>query len=473
MNYRTPGVYIEEISKLPPSIAQVETAIPAFIGYTERAADARGLPLLNEPKRITSLLEYETFFGAAQAETSITVSINESPGRPIQVNAEIGVGRSPYLMYYSMQMYFANGGGSCWIVSVGNYSTTTVGFAELKAGLDTIEKIDEISLIVFPEAQNLSTSSDYYTLYGEAMDLCEKMQDRFTVMDVWRDPALPLLDWRTNIETLRNATTSEINTLKYGAAYFPNVETILDYYYGGEGSGDSNVQIVHTGGDGSYNGTLAELRTKNNAHYFTARSRIRDIPMELPPSPGVVGIYANIDSQRGVWKAPANVNMDFVIRPVIKITDEEQRDLNVDTNFGKSVNAIRSFTGRGPSIVWGSRTLAGNDNEWRYIPVRRYFNMVQESVKKATIQFVFEPNDANTWTRVKSMIENFLSLQWRAGALMGASTEEAYFVKVGINETMTELDIWEGRMIVEIGMAVVRPAEFIILKFSHKMLSES
>ncbi len=99
--------------------------------------------------------------------------------------------------------------------------------------------------------------------------------------------------------------------------------------------------------------------------------------------------------------------------------------------------------------------------------------MVEESVKKATIQFVFEPNDANTWTRVKSMIENFLSLQWRGGALMGASTEEAYFVKVGLNETMTELDIWEGRMIVEIGMAVVRPAEFIILKFSHKMLSES
>lgn len=473
MNYRTPGVYIEEISKLPPSIAQVETAIPVFIGYTAIALDGRGLPLLNEPKRISSLLEYVTYYGMAQAETTISVQIIESPGRPIKVQASIGSDRSKYLMYYSMQMFFANGGGPCWIVSVGDYSSNTVGFAELNTGLATIEKIDEITLIVFPDAQNLSSAADYYSLYGEALDLCEKMQDRFTVMDVWNDPELPAADWKENIKILRDTITSEINTIKYGAVYFPNVETILDYYYGGEGPGDGNVTIVHTGGDGTYNGTLAELKSKNNALYFTARSRVRDIPIILPPSPGIVGIYANVDSQRGVWKAPANVNMDFVIKPVTKITDEDQKDLNVDTNFGKSINAIRSFTGRGSAIVWGSRTLAGNDNEWRYVPVRRYFNMVEESVKKASVQFVFEPNDANTWTRVKSMIENFLSLQWRAGALMGASTEEAYFVKVGLNETMTELDIWEGRMIVEIGMAVVRPAEFIILKFSHKMLSES
>ncbi len=99
--------------------------------------------------------------------------------------------------------------------------------------------------------------------------------------------------------------------------------------------------------------------------------------------------------------------------------------------------------------------------------------MAEESIKKATVQFVFEPNDLNTWTQVKSMIEIFLTQQWRAGALMGTTPEEAFFVKVGLNETMTQFDIFEGRMIVEIGMAVVRPAEFIILKFSHKMLQES
>ena len=95
--------------------------------------------------------------------------------------------------------------------------------------------------------------------------------------------------------------------------------------------------------------------------------------------------------------------------------------------------------------------------------------MVEESTKKATEQFVFEANDSNTWVKVKSMIDNFLINQWRAGALAGATHEDAFFVKVGLNQTMTANDILEGRMIIEIGMAVVRPAEFIILRFSHKM----
>ncbi|MNR20718.1 Phage tail sheath protein [compost metagenome] len=120
-------------------------------------------------------------------------------------------------------------------------------------------------------------------------------------------------------------------------------------------------------------------------------------------------------------------------------------------------------------MVWGSRTLAGNDSEWRYVPVRRFFNMAEESIKKATEQFVFEPNDANTWIRVRAMIENFLILQWRAGALAGAKPEQAFYVRIGLGQTMSAMDILDGKMIIEIGLAVVRPAEFIILRFSHKM----
>jgi phage tail sheath protein FI len=142
--------------------------------------------------------------------------------------------------------------------------------------------------------------------------------------------------------------------------------------------------------------------------------------------------------------------------------------MNIDPTAGKSVNAIRAFTGKG-TLVWGARTLAGNDNEWRYVSVRRFFNMVEESCKKASGQFVFEPNDANTWTKVRAMISNFLTVLWRQGALAGAKPEHAFYVACGIGTTMTALDILEGRMNVEIGMAAVRPAEFIILKFSHKM----
>jgi phage tail sheath protein FI len=152
----------------------------------------------------------------------------------------------------------------------------------------------------------------------------------------------------------------------------------------------------------------------------------------------------------------------------VAISDKDQEYLNVDVSGGKSINAIRSFVGKG-TLVWGARTLAGNDNEWRYISVRRFFNMVEESVKKSTAWVVFEPNDANTWLKVRVMLENYLSILWRQGALQGAKPEHAFYVKCGLGQTMIAQDILNGLLIVEIGMAAVRPAEFIILRFSHKM----
>ncbi|HSI75117.1 MAG TPA: phage tail sheath C-terminal domain-containing protein [Lunatimonas sp.] len=202
--------------------------------------------------------------------------------------------------------------------------------------------------------------------------------------------------------------------------------------------------------------------------FFKAvHERVTKFMCTIPPSGAMAGIYAFTDRTRGVWKAPANVGLRNVLAPTIKLTDQEQGSLNIHSS-GKSINAIRAFTGKG-ILVWGARTLAGNDNEWRYINVRRFFTYVEMSTKKATEPFVFESNDANTWVRIRAMIENFLTLQWRQGALAGSTAKEAFFVKVGLNETMTAQDILEGRLIVEIGMAAVRPAEFIILRFSHKM----
>ena len=188
----------------------------------------------------------------------------------------------------------------------------------------------------------------------------------------------------------------------------------------------------------------------------------------LPPSGAIAGIYAAVDRSRGVWKAPANVSIASVSDVSELIDDVTQEVLNVDSNAGKSVNAIRPFYGKGV-MVWGSRTLAGNDNEWRYIPVRRLFNFVEESCKKSTSWCVFEPNDANTWARIRGQIDNFLNNIWRAGALAGAKAEHAYIINCGIGVTMTSQDILEGRLIVEIAMAAVRPAEFVILRFSHKL----
>jgi phage tail sheath protein FI len=465
-DYKTPGVYIEEIPKLPPSIASVETAIPAFIGYTQKAQWKEKDDLLRKPWRIKSMLEYEQYYGEFDPEkTSITVSFTNGGA---EVNGKIDEAtRSKFLMHYSLQMFFANGGGPCWIVSVGNYESTggLILAQDLKDGLAEVAKINEVTLLLYPDAINLDTITDYYDVYKEAIDQCVELQDRFVIMDVYHVPDNGT-NWELDIKALRDSGLgSDTTKLKYAAVYFPRVYTGVDYRFADE----ETVKVEGVPGKE----TLAALKSGENAKYFQAKNAVINIEMLLPASTAMAGIYAQVDNSRGVWKAPANINIDNVIRPQYLITHREQQDLNIDANAGKSINVIRKFEGRGPAIVWGARTLAGNDNEWRYISVRRYFNMVEESTKNATEQFVFEPNDTNTWVRVKSMIQNYLTQQWKAGALMGASIKEAFYVHVGLGETMTELDIWEGRMIVEIGLAVVRPAEFIILRFMHKMLQES
>jgi len=691
--YKTPGVYIEEIVKFPPSVAQVETAIPAFIGYTEKATNKINGDLKSVPTRITSLLEYERFFGFAKPETTISVTINDvstdnGDTRSIIVNQPTA--KQPFLMYYSLQLFFANGGGPCYIISVGRYGedidetdtpvTTINNINALNNGLLELEKVDEPTLILFPDATKVAEidATNFYGLYNNALTQCKNLQDRFTLIDTLNyDESSPT---DANIEELRNTISSEKDTIKYGAVYYPHLETILDYAFdsnqivikhysytakaydkiaiglgpvespatgitatikklvdqpvagdisgqisnlllqlysndtngfdlGGTFVSDSvkktaflnnlnlllstleqllllrnslneeanaaistisdedmvisdkisnaltafnlnftaankidsvyqnlktlkkkiqdenatpkllkiiqtddvsfdkelkklvdytplNAQTGITGLSNSFSGIDANLTTLlneiksvegkdlnngelngrklsaleavDNATFNKILAEIYNLPITLPPSAAIAGVYARVDRDRGVWKAPANVNLNYVIKPTVKITNTIQDNLNVDTVSGKSINAIRSFTGKG-TLVWGSRTLAGNDNEWRYVPVRRFFNMAEESIKKATEQFVFEPNDANTWIRVRAMIENFLILQWRAGALAGAKPEQAFYVRIGLGQTMSALDILEGKMIVEIGLAVVRPAEFIILRFSHKM----
>lgn len=440
----------------------METAIPAFIGYTAKATKKVAGDLIRVPTRITSMMEYEKYFGKAQPETGIVVDFVNAGFDNVSLTAKINAGTaSDHLLYYSLQLFYGNGGGPCYIVAVDTYAGAggTIDPTDLENGIDDAGTINEVTLLVVPEAINIAGGGtpidDYYGVFEKALTQCRDLQDRFTVMDVY--PGGTIAD-------LRSKLPGEINLLKYGAAYYPRLYTRLNYDYSDE------TIVTINGVAGSAN--LALLKTNNNAYYNMAKAAINGLEMLLPAAPGVVGQYATTDNLRGVWKAPANVNISLVTRPYVIVTKKDQETMNVDALTGKSVNAIRAFPGRGPSIIWGARTLAGNDNEWRYVPVRRFFNMAEESAKNASEQFVFEPNDQNTWTRVKSMLENYFTSQWKNGALMGASTEEAFYVHIGLGETMSELDIWEGRMIVEIGLAVVRPAEFIILTFMHKMLSE-
>lgn len=188
---------------------------------------------------------------------------------------------------------------------------------------------------------------------------------------------------------------------------------------------------------------------------------------KVPPSGAIAGLIAKTDREEGVWKAPANTPLEGVLGPVLRIDPGLQQDMNVH-GTGLSVNAIQSAIGRG-TFVWGARTLDSNNLDWRYIPVRRLFIYVEQSIKRRMRDFVFEDNDRDTWIQIKLLIEDFLISIWRNGGLNGQTPAEAFFVKVGLEETMTQLDILEGRMIVEIGLAAVRPLEFIKLVFTAKL----
>ncbi len=188
----------------------------------------------------------------------------------------------------------------------------------------------------------------------------------------------------------------------------------------------------------------------------------------LPVSPAMAGVYTAVDNSRGVWKAPANWSLNAVTSPTVSLSDRDQGRLNVDPTTGKSVNVIRAFKGMGV-LVWGARTLDGNSQDWRYINVRRTMIMIEQSVKLAAHNYVFEPNDANTWVTVKSAIDSFLFNLWKQGALAGVVPADAYQVLVGLGSTMTADDILNGYMNVTVLVAIVRPAEFIELTFQQQM----
>ncbi|MBW4891598.1 hypothetical protein KXQ82_17865 [Mucilaginibacter sp. HMF5004] len=202
--------------------------------------------------------------------------------------------------------------------------------------------------------------------------------------------------------------------------------------------------------------------------FVALMDKIRLMMNELPPSGAMAGIYTAVDTNRGVWKAPANVSVNMVNAPSVNVTSKQQENLNVDVQAGKSINVIRAFPGVG-TLVWGGRTLDGNSQDWRYINVRRTLIMIEQSLKLASRAYVFEPNDANTWITVKSMFDNFLTNLWKQGALAGAVPEQAYNVSVGLGSTMTGNDILDGKMLITVKVAIVRPAEFIEITFQQQM----
>lgn len=194
---------------------------------------------------------------------------------------------------------------------------------------------------------------------------------------------------------------------------------------------------------------------------------VKGVSVDVPPSGAVAGVYAQVDRDRGVWKAPANVEL-VGAEPKYKVSDEVDAQCNVPEG-GKSINVIRSFRGTGP-LIWGARTLQSDTGTWRYVPVRRLFNAAEKDIKTAMSIALFEPNSAPTWERVRSAVESYVHGLWKQGALLGDTAEQAYFVQIGLGTTMTQDDINTGKMKVKVGLAAVRPAEFIVLQLTQDVV---
>ena len=450
-DYRTPGVYVKEISNLPPSVAGVATAIPAFVGFTEKCTEKF------KPVKVTSLLDYTSKFGG-----SCELTIDE----------EGKLQGHKFVMYDSIRLFYDNGGGTCYVASAGTYEDAedidSSSYTQNET-LDYLAGIDEITMILFPDAvMLLEDDKQLGKLQQAALNHCAELKDRIAILDFPED--VKPEDFRTNLGS---------TGLSYGAAYYPFLKTT----YTKNISFDEMLKIsdIETKlGNAGYNKDKfdqleeekKDLRKRTLIskvpEYAEKLAELQDEASVIPPSAAIAGIICAVDENKGVWQAPANVSIASVSDVTVRLSDKEQAEYNVDNDYGKSINVIRYFQGKG-IIVWGARTLDGNSNEWRYIPVRRLYNYVEESIQKSIQWAIFQPNDANTWIKIRCQIENFLSNLWRDGALAGSTPEQAFYVRVGLNVTMDANDIQAGRLNVEIGLAAVRPAEFIVLKFSHKV----
>jgi len=530
---KTPGVYIVEKNAFPNSIVQVATAVPAFIGHTETAMNGN-TPLTMTPWRISSMAEFHRYFGGPPTvmfdlaeyddktptelpgltdETgatpdSLPAATITIPGRDASeptkkyglkiaddpAPSDASVASYRYALYGAMRLFFQNGGGPCWIVSVGGYDAA-IEKDPMEQGIMVLKKEEEPTMVVIPEATRL-TRMDCINVQQQMLKHCgADMKNRFAILDMFagyldRDGGDPVASFRGELGT---------NNLDYGAAYYPWVNTSIfearDFGFHNIQAEDTllvdllkasanpakledddpkikatfdEIEKIGLSGDKAPDPDILDKTLRAIAPlYVELTNKLMELSNCMSPGPAMAGIYTAVDAARGVWKAPANVSVNSVVSPTIKISHEDQEDLNV-TPQGKSINAIRPFVGEGV-LVWGARTLDGNSLDWRYVNVRRTMIMLEESVKLAAKAYVFEPNTANTWVTMRSMIENFLHSVWKAGGLAGAVPEDAYSVHVGLGETMTPVDILEGILRITVLVAVSRPAEFIEITFQQQL----
>jgi phage tail sheath protein FI len=498
--YLTPGVYVEEVSSGNKPIEGVATAVAAFIGLLP------GGPY--KPMRISNWSQFANLY--------------TDP-----LNPENGPFMEGSYLAHSVYGYFQNGGSLAWIIRVGKESAAPTPRAALQSATDKeVEALRAVALEGVSEVVKIDITEDLQ----EGKDAADKTYNVIVSAGSVREeyPGVSLKKGRTYIATKVNATSKLIKLEETGAS-LPDVQIASGTYtlsspsvaiskvtagdFEGDvakrtGMGNASAldevtmlimpDLVTLNGDGAQ---MRDLQGKMIAHAELMGDRMAILdtpdglnaqevlewrmdtagydskmaalywpwievmdpltrrPMRMPPSGYVAGVWARVDEERGVHKAPANEVIRGANGLAFQVTHAEQGALNRN-----GINCIRAFPGRGIRI-WGARTLS-SDPEWRYVNVRRLFNFVSESIMTGTQWSVFEPNDARLWNMLAINVGIFMTRVYRSGALFGASPTEAFYVKCDA-ETNPPEQVEAGQVVCEIGIAPVKPAEFIIFRLSQ------
>jgi hypothetical protein len=521
-NKPTPGVFINEINAFPNSVVGISTAIPAFVGYTPQAL-FEGKSYINVPVKITSFVEFQDIFclpdpplpASPIKQYSPEYYLVEQKSQPekgdymLISESYYSILPDPntiYYLYNSVKLFYENGGGEAYIVSVGTYGPAlkkpmdidsqlvnpNVVLSDLLNGLQLLLNEPEPTLYICPEATLLCLEENA-TLMQSMLLQCSQLQTTMSIFDIigGNDPD-PVL-YTEDIFNFRKNTGSL--GLNYGMAYYPFIGTALmqneDIDYTNLFGGDTKQLLTVINPISAPNPSVASIianiqnpantlntAQNNNAllnaslEYTYIVKEVERIASILPASGAIAGVITMTDNQGGPWEAPANKSIIGATSLPIKISESQQAGLNVDAVSGKSINAIRLFNELG-ILIWGARTLDGNSPDWKYISVRRTIIYIEQSCKLAAQTYIFQANDKNTWEAVKSMIAIFLTEVWKQGGLQGASASDAFSVDCGLGVTMTAEDILNGYMIISIKVAVAHPAEFIVITLQQQMETAS
>ncbi|RZK69281.1 MAG: phage tail sheath family protein, partial [Pedobacter sp.] len=432
-NIQSPGVYINELSAFPNSVVPIATAVPAFVGYTPQAM-YEGKSYSNVAQKITSFSDFLAFYcypdPAAPASPAKQYSpqyyLVQQKTKPVDPDYMIIDGayysvlpdpNTIYYLYNSVKMFYDNGGGDAYIVSIGTYGAPSksamtpgsqlvnpnVKLGDLTAGLQLLLNEQEPTMYICPEATLLSVA-DNGALMESMLLQCTETQTAMCLFDVigGRNPD-PIL-YTQDIVTFRNNTG--VLGLDYGAAYYPFLGTTtmqttdIDYtnLFGGDtkqlaplldpadNPNPAAAQILaNIASPSGAPFTVAQYHnalTNASKTYSTIINQVLAGANILPPSGAMAGVITNTDNQVGPWQAPANISIVGASSLPINLSESQQMNLNIDAVSGKSINAIRFFNGIGV-LVWGARTLEGNSQDWKYIQVRRTMTFLEQSCKLA------------------------------------------------------------------------------------------